>query len=116
MNCPRCGHLLMKGNANGNLRYRKSLDHILPKERGGNKTYKKLSIQNIEIICNECNNLRENCGHCWAALACVRTVAADTKQNEWQIMRAWGIGQVRRQMYEETAIQKGLISKLHSAK
>jgi hypothetical protein len=65
-------------------------DHILPKERGG-KLLMHGDTRNARIICAACNYLLGACFHCVGVAACVRSVAADERQNPYRVIRAWGI-------------------------
>lgn len=72
--------------------HRASADHILPKERGGSfrmfpdrpraeAPQDRGYVRNHRIMCQRCNGLLAACGHCVAALASVRAVAAHAPQD-----------------------------------
>jgi hypothetical protein len=64
---------------------RKSNDHILPREWGGQD-----EPDNFRVSCQECNELRARCGHCVGALACVIAVADNRSRLPILISRWYG--------------------------
>lgn len=79
--CPVCGYQ-MTGE-----RWRESRDRILPGAWGG-----QYRPENIRIICQLCNTLRAQAGHCIGALACARAVTGNARGGEAMIMQLWGFG------------------------
>lgn len=76
--CPSCGHAMSisaRGHSS-NSPYRRTRDHILPRERGGLGVMYG-DTRNIRIMCARCNGILADCFHCVGALACVRAVASN---------------------------------------
>lgn len=87
--CPHCGIGLWwpESGAARNSSREATLDHIVPRWRGGSN-----AIKNLRIICLLCNQARAVVGDCVGALACVRAVIGRKPMREvahlW--MRRWG--------------------------
>ena len=64
-------------------------DHIVPRAWGGRSTR-----DNQRPCCRPCNMLRAECGHCPAALACVRAVIGnrwgDNEGQQRSLIQLWG--------------------------
>jgi hypothetical protein len=65
--CPMCRGLMRPWRAAG---LNPSVDHIVPRAWKGDN-----SIENLRLMCRECNTLRGSVDHCVGALACVLAVA-----------------------------------------
>lgn len=90
--CPRCRKAYQPGVT---APHHKSRDHILPVERGGGMFGgggRVKGVRNILIMCQECNSLRAEAGHCWGALACAADIAGLHGISVRTIMRRWRFG------------------------
>jgi len=88
--CPICFQpYVFTSNEFNHHKQSPSRDHILPKERYTQETYILVNtkqINNITIMCSECNEKRGHFNHCIAALILHRFTEGDdrfyTKYNE----------------------------------
>src|SRR5579859_4677416 len=84
--CPYCGHQMTFPGRDGRMGVRtRSVDHIMPREWGGDNT-----SENRRIVCRTCNELRAAAGHCLGALACARAVSQNAHPqyvlNRWRLV------------------------------
>lgn len=79
--CLYCGRVFDRVRRLGNCA--PSLDHIMPRSRGGRSTR-----DNLRTCCRRCNALRQECGECVGALACVLAVAGRGSPSR-NIARRW---------------------------
>ncbi|HUY05010.1 MAG TPA: hypothetical protein VMV33_17160 [Rhodocyclaceae bacterium] len=76
-------------------RWRPSLDHILPRVRGGRDLLHG-DVRNTRLMCQDCNGLLAACGQCLGALAAVSSVAADVDVARKTIARRWRLAEIER--------------------
>jgi hypothetical protein len=89
--CPQCGERMLP-STDIQRRRRWSRDHIFPREMGGAflmDPHPDGPTRNWRVMCQGCNEQLAVCGHCVAALACARTVAADLNRSAESIARRW---------------------------
>lgn len=87
--CPRCNDPYAPGPTHPK---RKTRDHVLPQARGGTYSVIHGDVRNLETMCADCNEFRAQCGHCWGAVACVDTVARDTRSTRSAVYHQWKLG------------------------
>ena len=85
--CPRCNVAMVKTSRTPNPRA-PSIDHILPKVRGG-RMFIHGDVRNWRLLCCGCNNFLAICGHCPGAVAAVKAVATDKVQHRRAVASAW---------------------------
>lgn len=64
--CRCCGTQMQRS---GNSPQRETLDHIVPRSRGGSN-----DIENLRLVCSSCNNDLPGHGDCICALVCALAV------------------------------------------
>ena len=67
-----------------------TINHILPKARGGTDTLHG-GARNWELMCIECNAFLALCGHCPGAAAAVEAVSSRAPGNRHTVAVLWGM-------------------------